>query len=261
MRKKIVAGNWKMNLGLDEAMNLASELKVKIDNQLDKGETGLGGQLPGIIFFPPYVYLSKMLDIFQNYKGIGVGAQNVHQNEHGAHTGEVSALMLRSLSVDYTLVGHSERRQQFGEDDELLAAKIATALKNGIKPVYCCGEQLPERESEKHFHVVADQLKRGLFWMDEAQLKQIIIAYEPVWAIGTGLTATPDQAQEMHAHIRKLLRDNYSDEAAENMSILYGGSCNAKNAAELFAQPDVDGGLIGGASLKSDDFFRIIQSF
>ncbi len=261
MRKKIVAGNWKMNLGLDEAMNLASELKVKIDNQLDTGEAGMGGQLPGILFFPPYVYLSRMLDIFQDYEGVGVGAQNVHQNEQGAHTGEVSAVMLRSLGANYTLVGHSERRQQFGEDDELLAAKIATALKNGIQPVYCCGEQLPERESEKHFQVVEDQLKRGLFWMDEEQLKHIIVAYEPVWAIGTGRTASPDQAQEMHFHIRQLIRDKYSAEAAENMSILYGGSCNAKNAEELFAQPDVDGGLIGGASLKSEDFFRIIQSF
>ncbi len=261
MRKKIVAGNWKMNLDLDEAMNLASELKVKIDHQLDTGENILGGQLPEIILFPPYVYLSRLLDVFDNYNGVGMGAQNVHQSEQGAHTGEVSALMLRSLGVDYTLVGHSERRQQFGEDDGLLAAKIATALKNGIKPVYCCGEQLPERESGKHFQVVEDQLKRGLFWLDEAQLKYIIIAYEPVWAIGTGHTASPDQAQEMHAFIRKLLKNKYSAEAAENMSILYGGSCNAKNAEELFAQPDVDGGLIGGASLKSEDFFRIIQSF
>jgi triosephosphate isomerase (TIM) len=261
MRKIIVAGNWKMNLNLDEAMNLASELKVKIDHQLDTGEATQGGDLPGLILFPPYVYMSQLLDVFANYKGVAVGAQNVHQNEKGAHTGEVSALMLRSLGADYTLVGHSERRQQFGEDDELLAAKIATAIKNGIKPVYCCGEQLPERESDKHFQVVEDQLKRGLFWLDESQLKEVIIAYEPVWAIGTGRTATPDQAQEIHAYIRKLIKERYSEEASENMSILYGGSCNAKNAAELFSQPDVDGGLIGGASLKSEDFFSIIQSF
>jgi triosephosphate isomerase (TIM) len=261
MRKKIVAGNWKMNLSLAEAMHLASELKVKIDHQLDAGEASIGGALPELIFFPPYVYISRLLDIFTNYNGIAIGAQNVHQDERGAHTGEVSALMLSSIGANYTLVGHSERRQQFGEDDELLAAKMSTAMKNDLKPVYCCGELLPDREQEKHFQVVEDQLRRGLFWMDESQLKDVIIAYEPVWAIGTGRTATPDQAQEMHAYIRKLIKERYSEEAADNMSILYGGSCNAKNAAELFSQPDVDGGLIGGASLKSEDFFSIIQSF
>lgn len=261
MRKKIVAGNWKMNLDLDEAMALASGLKVKIDHQLDTGAGKIDGQLPEIIFFPPYVYMSRLLDIFANYNGVFVGAQNIHQKEQGAYTGEISALMLRSLGATHTLVGHSERRQQFGEDDKLLAVKIEVALKNGLKPVYCCGEMLPERESGKHFDVVAGQLEQGLFWLEESQLENVVIAYEPVWAIGTGHTATPGQAQEMHAHIRMLISKKYSQNAAQNMSILYGGSCNAQNAAELFAQPDVDGGLIGGASLKSEDFFRIIQSF
>lgn len=261
MRKKIVAGNWKMNLTLDEAMSLVNELKVKIDHQLDTGEAGANDLLPGIVLFPPYVYLSRVREVFVNYEKVSVGSQNVHHMEKGAYTGEVSPPMVSSLGATHTLVGHSERRSQFGEDDDLLAAKIKLALKHGLTPVYCCGELLPEREAEKHFEVVAGQLQRGVFWMTKDELSKLIIAYEPVWAIGTGHTASPEQAQEMHAFIRQLINDKYSGKAAENMSILYGGSCNAKNAAELFAQPDVDGGLIGGASLKADDFFQIVQSF
>ena len=261
MRKNIVAGNWKMNLTLEEAMKLVKELKVKIDHQLDAGQPGLNDLLPEIVLFPPYVYLTRVKEVFMNYDKVSVGSQNVHHMEKGAYTGEVSPLMIRSLGATHTLVGHSERRSQFGEEDDLLAAKIKLALKNGLTPVYCCGEQLPERESEKHFEVVAGQLMKGLFWMSEDELDKMVIAYEPVWAIGTGHTASPAQAQEMHAFIRSLINDKYSKKAAENMSILYGGSCNAKNAAELFVQPDVDGGLIGGASLKAEDFFQIIQSF
>ncbi len=261
MRKKIVAGNWKMNLALDEAMNLAKELKVKIDHQLDKGQDGTNNALPDIMLFPPYVYLTRVMELFMNYKKVFVGSQNIHHQEKGAYTGEVSPMMISSLGATHTLVGHSERRSQFGEDDDLLAIKIQLALKHGLIPVYCCGELLPERESEKHFEVIAGQLTQGVFWMNEENLDKLIIAYEPVWAIGTGRTASPAQAQEMHAFIRQLINDNYSKNAAENMSILYGGSCNAKNAKELFEQPDVDGGLIGGASLKAQDFFQIIQSF
>ncbi len=261
MRKKIVAGNWKMNLTLDEAMTLVKELKVKIDHQLDSGKPGVDDLLPEIVLFPPYVYLSRVREVFVNYEKVSTGSQNVHHMEKGAYTGEVSPPMISSLGATHTLVGHSERRSQFGEDDDLLAAKIKLTLKHGLNPVYCCGELLPEREAEKHFEVVAGQLQRGVFWMTEDELSKLIIAYEPVWAIGTGHTASPEQAQEMHAFIRQLINDKYSGKAAENMSILYGGSCNAKNAAELFAQPDVDGGLIGGASLKADDFFQIVQSF
>ena len=261
MRKRIVAGNWKMNLTLDEAMTLVKELKVKIDHQLDSGQPGVNDLLPEIVLFPPYVYLTRVKEAFMNYEKISIGSQNVHHMEKGAYTGEVSPLMISSLGATHSLVGHSERRSQFGERDELLAAKIKLALKSGLSPVYCCGEQLPERESEEHFDVVAGQLMQGVFWMSEEELGKLIIAYEPVWAIGTGHTASPAQAQEMHAFIRQLINDKYSTHAADKLSILYGGSCNAKNAAELFAQPDVDGGLIGGASLKAEDFFQIIQSF
>lgn len=249
-----------MNLNLEEAKSLVGELKVKLD-QLKTGLVGDNSSIPEVILFPPYVYVTRMLDIFLNYQGISVGAQNCHHEDHGAYTGEVSANMIRSVGATHVIIGHSERRSQFGEDDQLLAEKVKQALKNDLTPVFCCGEMLPERESGKHFQVVADQLQKGLFWLDEAQLRRVVIAYEPVWAIGTGVTATPVQAQEMHAYIRKLLSDTYDEAVAQQISLLYGGSCNAKNAAELFSQTDVDGGLIGGASLKADDFFRIIQSF
>ncbi len=261
MRKKIVAGNWKMNLSLDEAMALTSELKVKIDHQLDAGTGKQGDKMPEILFFPPFVYLTRLMEVFKNYKNVSVGSQNVHHEEKGAYTGEVSAMMINSLGATHTLIGHSERRSQFGEDDELLAKKIKLAFGHGLTPVYCCGEMLPERESGKHFEVVESQISQGVFWMDEDHIKKVIIAYEPVWAIGTGHTATPEQAQEMHAFIRQLISNKYSAQTADLISILYGGSCNAKNAVELFKQADVDGGLIGGASLKAQDFFQIIQSF
>lgn len=261
MRKKIVAGNWKMNLNLDEAMALVSELKVKIDHQLNTGAGEYGKTMPEIVLFPPFVYLTRVIEVFRNYKNVSLGSQNVHHEEKGAYTGEVSAMMVRSLGAAHALIGHSERRSQFGEDDDLLATKIKLAFKHGLTPVYCCGEMLPERESGKHFEIVKSQIQRGVFWMDEDLMKKVIVAYEPVWAIGTGHTATPEQAREMHAFIRKLISDKYSAQTADMIPILYGGSCNAKNAAELFKQPDVDGGLIGGASLKAQDFFQIIQSF
>ncbi len=260
MRKKIVAGNWKMNLNFEEAKALAGELKVKLDHQKGVVPAHKAVSSPEVVLFPPYVYLTRILDLFINDEGVSVGAQNCHHEDHGAHTGEVSAPMISSVGATHVIIGHSERRSQFGEDDELLAQKVKQALKSALVPVFCCGEMLPERENGKHFQVVTDQLLRGLFWMDEVQLAKVVIAYEPVWAIGTGVTASPGQAQEMHAHIRKLIGDTYSKGAAERMSVLYGGSCNAKNAAELFANPDVDGGLIGGASLKAADFFQIIKS-
>ncbi len=259
MRKKIVAGNWKMNLSLEEAKSLAGELKVKVDHHnntiIDKG----GNDTPEVVVFPPYVYITRLIDLFMHYDGVSVGAQNCHHEENGAFTGEVAASMIRSVGASHVLIGHSERRSQFGEGDKLLAEKVKLALKNNLTPVYCCGEQLPEREAGKHFQVVADQLLHGVFWLEKDQLERLVIAYEPVWAIGTGKTASPDQAQEMHAHIRKLIRDSYGEQTAESISILYGGSCNSKNAGALFANPDVDGGLIGGASLKAEEFFEIIK--
>jgi len=257
MRKKIVAGNWKMNLGLEEARKLVGELKVKIDHQKDSLPNHAQG-MPEVVLFPPFPYLTRMVDVFTNYAGVSVGAQNCHHEEEGAFTGEVAARMIKSVGASHVIIGHSERRSQFGEDDQLLATKTGQALKNGLTPVFCCGELLPDRENNQHFQVVADQLQKGLFWMDDQQLGHAVIAYEPVWAIGTGKTASPEQAQEMHAYIRKLIADTYNQEVADNMSILYGGSCNAKNAADLFSNPDVDGGLIGGASLKPGDFFEII---
>ncbi len=257
MRKKIVAGNWKMNLGLEEAKALVSELKVKIDHQKDSLQSH-GQKLPEVVLFPAFPYITRVVDIFTTYEGVSVGAQNCHHEEEGAFTGEVAARMIKTVGASHVIIGHSERRSQFREDDQLLAAKTKQALKNGLTPVFCCGEVLPDRENNQHFQVVADQLQKGLFWMDDQQLAHAVIAYEPVWAIGTGKTASPGQAQEMHAYIRKLIADSYNQELADKMSILYGGSCNAKNAADLFSNPDVDGGLIGGASLKPADFFEII---
>ncbi len=259
MRKKIVAGNWKMNLSLEEAKTLGDGLKAEMDQNKELFVDGAGSNTPEVVIFPPYVYLTGMIDLFKHHDGVSVGAQNCHHEESGAFTGEVAASMIRSVGASHVIIGHSERRSQFGEGDKLLAEKLKLALKNDLTPVYCCGEQLPEREAGQHFQVVADQLEQGVLWMEKDQAERVVIAYEPVWAIGTGKTASPDQAQEMHAHIRKLIRDSYGEQVAENISILYGGSCNAKNAGELFANPDVDGGLIGGASLKVEDFFTIIK--
>jgi triosephosphate isomerase len=207
-----------------------------------------------------FVYLEMVTDVaaegfFQ------VGAQNLNENEEGAFTGEISATMLASMEVEYCIIGHSERRKYYGESNELLRKKVEIAIKNSITPIFCIGEVLDERNQGKHFDVVRKQLEESLFHLSTEQFVYNVIAYEPVWAIGTGLNATPEQAQEMHAYIRKLISEKYGPVIAESISILYGGSCNAKNAASLFSQQDVDGGLIGGASLKADEFMQIIQSF
>ena len=186
---------------------------------------------------------------------------NLSQFESGAYTGEISAAMIHSMGISHSILGHSERRMYFGENDIIIAAKIDLALKNGIIPIYCCGEVLEERKAEKHFEVVRSQVNEALFHLGEEAISTVIIAYEPVWAIGTGVTASSAQAQEMHAFIRSLLTEKYGSNISEEISILYGGSCNAKNAAELFANPDVDGGLIGGAALKAADFVTIVNSF
>lgn len=253
MRQNIVAGNWKMNLSFDEADNLIEELVEKLEENELAPNTRM-------IVCPPFPYLELCSDAsVDSY--FAVGAQNVNENDNGAYTGEVSATMLHSMELDYCIVGHSERRAYYGETDALIAKKVDQLQKYDITPIVCCGEVLEEREANRQFEVVKRQITDGLFHLDKEHITNIIIAYEPVWAIGTGKTATPDQAQEMHAFIRGLLAEKYGKEVADEISILYGGSCKPSNAKELFANPDVDGGLIGGASLKSEDFFQIAMSF
>jgi triosephosphate isomerase len=246
-RTKIVAGNWKMNKTLSEAVELAdSVLKNASESAVIK------------LFFPPFPFVAKVSEMTSSRKDFYTGAQNCSEHPSGAYTGEVSASMIRSAGADYVLVGHSERRQYFGETNAIASKKIGLALENNLKVIYCAGETIAERKSGKHFDVVKTQLTEAL---QNTKPENIIIAYEPVWAIGTGETATPAQAQEMHAYIRSYLKELYSAEASENFSILYGGSCNAQNAKELFSCKDIDGGLIGGASLKGDDFCKITASF
>jgi triosephosphate isomerase len=252
MRKKIVAGNWKMNKTLEEANTLASEVMGMVADEV-KGDVK-------VIFFVPFPYLVPIKNLLGNNSRISVGAQNSSEHESGAYTGETSTVMLKSISVPYVILGHSERRQYFGENSKLLAKKVDVALKNGLTPIFCCGEPLEVREKNQHESLVRQQVEESLFHLDAASLQKIVIAYEPVWAIGTGKTATAQQAQDMHAVIRQHLAKKYGNDVAQNISILYGGSVNAANAKELFACPDVDGGLVGGASLKSREFTDIIKS-
>ena len=253
MRKHIVAGNWKMNCTFDEADELINGIMEKLENSELPRETQL-------IVCPPFPYLEMTSD-YANDSYFMVGAQNVSDQEKGAYTGEVSAEMLESMEIDYCIVGHSERRGYYGETDKIVAAKVDQLLKHGLKPIVCVGEVLEEREAGKQLDVVKRQVEEGLFHLTAEQMKEVVIAYEPVWAIGTGNTATPEQAQEIHAHIRSLLTAKYGKELADEISILYGGSCKPGNAKELFACPDIDGGLIGGASLKAEDFIAIAMSF
>ena len=252
MRKKIVAGNWKMNKDFQDAEDLMFEI---VDELTEKG----AGETE-VVICPPAVYLEMSSDIAAE-NGFMIGAQNLSQWESGAYTGEISASMLHSMGISHCILGHSERRTYFGETDKVIATKIDLALKYGITPIYCCGEVLAERQAEKHFEVVKTQVSEALFHLGKEAVKEVVIAYEPVWAIGTGVTASSDQAQEMHGFIRSLLTEKYGSKVSDEISILYGGSCNAKNAVELFANPDVDGGLIGGASLKAADFVTIVNSF
>ena len=253
MRKHIVAGNWKMNCNFNEADDLINGIMEKLEDIELPRETQL-------IVCPPFPYLEMTTD-YANDSYFLVGAQNVSDQEKGAYTGEVSAEMLESMEIDYCIVGHSERRGYYGETDKIVAAKVDRLLAHGLKPIVCVGEVLEEREAGKQLDVVKRQVEEGLFHLTAEQMKEVVIAYEPVWAIGTGKTATPEQAQEIHAHIRSLLVAKYGKELADEISILYGGSCKPGNAKELFACPDIDGGLIGGASLKADDFIAIAQSF
>jgi triosephosphate isomerase len=248
MRKKIVAGNWKMNTLLEEGLELASAVEKLAQ---DKSSDAL------VIIAPPFTHLSKVKEQIGTVK---LSAQNCSSEASGAYTGEVSPAMLVSAGVEYVILGHSERRAYYGEDNALLNAKMKLALSEGLKPIYCCGEVLEEREAGRHFEVVTEQIKAGLDGIPAEEMDKIVIAYEPVWAIGTGVVASPAQAQEIHKVIRDLLLTLYTEEVAENMTILYGGSCKPSNAAELFANPDVDGGLIGGAALKAEDFLAIVNA-
>ena len=242
-----------MNKTFDEADELVNNIMSLLE------EKNLGDNTMMIIC-PPFPYLEMCTD-YSNESYFAVGAQNVNDNDKGAYTGEVSAAMLASMEVAYCIVGHSERRAYYGETDAIVARKVDQLLKNGIRPIVCCGEVLDERKAGKHFDVVRRQITDGLFHLTKEQFGEIVIAYEPVWAIGTGETATPEQAQEIHSFIRGLIAEKYGKEVADNTSILYGGSCKPDNAKELFAKPDVDGGLIGGASLKAEDFMNIALAF
>jgi triosephosphate isomerase len=253
MRKKIVAGNWKMNLDYNEGLSLFSEIANMVRDEITGSQQA--------VICTPFIHLSSVAQLAKGYDKVAVGAQNAHQNESGAYTGEISAKMVKSTGAAYVILGHSERRQYFGEDNQLLAQKTEAALSNGLKPIFCIGETLDEREAEQHFDVIKTQLKEGIFHLSAEQFEQLVLAYEPVWAIGTGKTASSEQAQEIHAFIREEIANNYSQQVADNTTILYGGSCNPKNAADLFAQADIDGGLIGGASLKSRDFLDIVKVF
>jgi triosephosphate isomerase len=253
MRKKIVAGNWKMNLDYTEGLTLFSEVINMIKDEVS-------GEQHAVVC-SPFIHLHSLAQLAKGYNKVSVGAQNAHQAESGAYTGEISAKMIYSVGAAYVILGHSERRQYFGETNELLAKKTDTALKNQLKPIFCIGETLQEREAEKHFDIIKQQLVEGVFHLDEAEFSKLVIAYEPVWAIGTGVTASAEQAQEIHAFIRKEIAAKYSEAIADDITILYGGSCNPKNAPELFAKADIDGGLIGGASLKSRDFVDILKVF
>ncbi len=251
MRKNIVAGNWKMNKTLQEGLNLATELNAAL------ADTKLNCD---VVIGTPFIHLASVAASIDT-KVIGVAAQNCADKESGAYTGEISAAMVKSTGADYVILGHSERREYYGETSEKLNSKVALALANGLIPIYCCGEALEVRNADEQNAYVKNQLEETVFNLSTDDFSKIVIAYEPIWAIGTGVTASTEQAQEMLAFIRGLIAYQFGKDMAENTSILYGGSCNAKNAAELFAQPDIDGGLIGGASLKVADFKAIIDAF
>ena len=251
MRKLIAAGNWKMNLTAQEASELASSLAGNLSDYSGKAE---------VIIAPSFPYLSQIVADTAASDLISVSAQNLHQEVKGAYTGETAAPMLTSIGVTHVIIGHSERRAYFHEDNALLAQKINTALAHGLTPIYCIGETLEQREAKQTLDVIRSQVEEGSFHLSEEDYGKIIIAYEPVWAIGTGKTATPEQAQEVHAFIRSLIAEKFATSVADSMTILYGGSVKPANAAELFSQPDIDGGLVGGASLKADSFTEIVHA-
>lgn len=250
MKNKLVIGNWKMNKNFEDAEELATSIQEEIEDFNLKTEVAI---------CPPFPYLELVTDLADE-SNFYAGAQNCSQFTDGAYTGEISASMLAAMGVNFCIVGHSERRKYFHETDEVIAQKVNRLIDEELIPVVCCGELLEERKAGKHFEVVEKQIKDSLFHLPKERFEHVVIAYEPVWAIGTGETATPEQAEEMHKFIRSLVEKKYGTEIAYNTYIIYGGSCNPKNAVELFSQEDVDGGLIGGASLKANDFVEIIEA-
>lgn len=253
MRKKIVAGNWKMNCNLDEGQKLTSEIVNMLKDEKVSDVT--------VVLNPPFVHLHLVNKLIQGTSRTYLGAQNCSDKASGAYTGEVSASIIKSFGASYVILGHSERREYFGESSQLLTEKVKQALENELVPIFCCGEPLEVREAGDQEAYVTRQLTESLFGFSAEEFKKIVIAYEPIWAIGTGKTASSDQAQEMHAAIRKHIASKFGQTVADGISILYGGSCKPDNAREIFSKPDVDGGLIGGASLKSRDFVEIVKSF
>ncbi len=249
MRKQIVAGNWKMNKTLQEGVELAKTINRQVE---DNGVV--------VILCTPFIHLSEVSNVITK-DSLFLGAQNCASETSGAFTGEVSVDMIKSTGADYVIIGHSERRSYYHEDDALLNKKTKLAMAADLTPIFCCGEVLAERQAGNHMKVVRTQIEKGLFDFSPADFGKVVIAYEPVWAIGTGVNATAAQAQEMHKAIRELISEKYGNQVADNTSILYGGSCKPSNAKELFSNPDVDGGLIGGASLNAADFMGIITAF
>lgn|SRR5690606_22916104 len=253
MRKNIVAGNWKMNMDYEQGVSLFSEIVNMVKDEVRGNQE--------VVVCSPFIHLPALAKLSAPVANVAIGAQNIHQAESGAFTGEISASQVKSTGASYVILGHSERRAYFGETDELLAEKVDAALKHDLKPIFCIGETKEERESGSFFDIIKTQLSKGLFHLSSEAFKSVVLAYEPVWAIGTGLTASPEQAQEVHAFIRKTIAEKYGETIADDTTILYGGSANPSNAQSLFSQPDIDGGLIGGASLKSRDFLQIISVF
>ena len=251
MRKNIVAGNWKMNMTLQEGIALAKELNETLTAEKPNC---------GVVICTPFIHLASIAQ-FLNQDIIGLGAENCADKEKGAYTGEVSAAMVKSTGAQYVILGHSERRGYYNETPEILKEKVLLALANGLKVIFCIGESLEEREADKQNEVVKAELEGSVFNLTAEEFKNIVIAYEPIWAIGTGKTASAEQAEEIHAYIRCVIAEKYGKEIADDTTILYGGSCKASNAKELFSKPDIDGGLIGGASLKAVDFKGIIDAF
>ena len=251
MRKNIVAANWKMNLNREEGIKLVEDVIsiLPSDNDVE------------VVFSPSFLYLYKVNKMCADYNFLQTSSQNINDNESGAFTGEISAKMVSSLNVKYTILGHSERREYFNESNKQLKEKVDLSLKNNLKIIFCCGETLNQRESGIHFDWIKQQLTESVFHLSEESFTKIVIAYEPIWAIGTGVTASSDQSEEIHQFIRKLISEKYNESIAQNTSILYGGSCNPTNAKELFSKENIDGGLIGGASLNAESFVEIIKSF
>ena len=251
MRKNIVAGNWKMNLKRDEGLDLINDVinLLPSDNKVE------------VVFAPSFIHLYKVNKMCLNLDKVNTASQNVSKEERGAFTGEISAEIIRSANVKYTIIGHSERREYFKETNEDLKQKVDVSLENNLEVIFCCGESLDQREEEVHFNWIKIQISESLFHLSSDDFRKIIIAYEPIWAIGTGVTASSNQAEEIHKFIREIIAQKYGDELANNISILYGGSCKPTNARDIFSKDNIDGGLIGGASLNAESFVEIIKSF